>query len=124
MIATFSLLAIFMSCMGLFGLAAFIAESRNKEIGIRKVLGASVSRIVSLLSSDFVKLVCIAILIAIPIAWWAMDKWLQDFAYRIDIEWWMFTLAGITAITIALVTVSFQAVKAAVANPVDSLRNE
>ncbi len=124
MIATFSSLAIFMSCMGLFGLAAFIAESRNKEIGIRKVLGASVSCIVRLLSSDFVRLICIAILIAIPIAWWVMDKWLQDFAYRIDIEWWMFALAGMMAVGIALVTVSIQAIKAAVANPVDSLRNE
>lgn len=124
MINAFSLLAIFLSCMGLFGLAAFIAESRNKEIGIRKVLGASIMGIVKLLSSDFVKLVFIAILIASPIAWWMMNKWLQDFAYRIDIEWWMFALAGMMAIVVAIFTVATQAIRAAVANPVDSLRDE
>jgi ABC-type antimicrobial peptide transport system permease subunit len=124
MITIFSLLAIFLSCMGLFGLAAFIAESRNKEIGIRKVLGASVVGIVKLLSSDFVKLVFIAIFIATPIAWWMMNKWLQDFAYRIDIEWWVFAFAGMMAIIVAIFTVATQAVKAAVANPVGSLRDE
>lgn len=124
MITTFSLLAIFLSCMGLLGLATFIAESRNKEIGIRKVLGASVGGIVKLLSSDFVKLVVIAIFIATPIAWWMMDHWLQDFAYRIEIQWWMFMLAGLIALGITLITVSFQAVKSAMANPVDSLRDE
>jgi putative ABC transport system permease protein len=100
------------------------SQQRTKEIGIRKVLGSSVSDIVVLLSKDFVKMVLIAILIGSPIAWWTMNKWLQDFAYRIDIEWWMFVLTGILAIVIALLTVIFQAVKAALANPVDSLRDE
>ncbi|WP_028298025.1 ABC transporter permease [Olivibacter sitiensis] len=120
----FSLLAIFISCLGLLGLASYIAETRIKEIGIRKVLGASVSGIATLLTKDFVKLVLIAIIIASPIAWWAMSKWLEDFAYRIDIEWWMFALAGFAAIVIALLTVSGQAIRAAIANPVDSLRDE
>ncbi|GGH04931.1 FtsX-like permease family protein [Sphingobacterium alkalisoli] len=121
---TFSLLAIFISCLGLFGLISYITETRIKEIGIRKVLGASVSGIASMLSIDFVKLVFVAIIIATPIAWWAMNKWLADFAYRIDIQWWMFVLAGLLAIGIALFTVSWQAIRAAVANPVDSLRDE
>src|SRR5690606_28951524 len=99
-------------------------QQRTKEIGIRKVLGASVTGIVALLSKDFVKLVCLAIVIASPIAWWAMTKWLDDFAYRIDIQWWMFALAGAAAVAIALLTVSWQAIRAAVANPVDSLRDE
>ncbi len=120
----FAVLAIMIACLGLFGLAAFTTEQRTKEIGIRKVLGASVSGIVQLLSKDFVRLVLFALVIASPIAWWAMDQWLQDFAYRIDVEWWMFAIAGLTAVLIALLTVSFQAVKAAVANPVDSLRDE
>ncbi len=120
----FAVLAIVIACLGLFGLAAFTTEQRAKEMGIRKVLGASVNSIVQLLSKDFVKLVLISILIASPIAWWVMNKWLQDFAYRIDIEWWMFALSGLMALVIALLTVSFQAVKAAVANPVDSLRDE
>jgi putative ABC transport system permease protein len=123
-INSFTLVAIFISCLGLFGLAAFSAEQRNKEIGIRKVLGASVSGIVKLLSTDFLKLVMVAIVIATPIAWWAMNKWLEAFAYRINISWWVFVLAGISAIFIALFTVSFQAIKAAVANPVKSLRTE
>jgi putative ABC transport system permease protein len=120
----FSVLAILIACLGLFGLAAFTTEQRRKEIGIRKVLGASVSGITALLSKDFVKLVLIAIVIATPIAWWTMNKWLEDFAYRIDIQWWMFVLAGLAAVIIALITVSGQAIRAAVANPINSLRNE
>jgi putative ABC transport system permease protein len=123
-INSFTLMAILISCLGLFGLAAFSAEQRIKEIGIRKVLGASVFNLTSLLSKDFFRLVIIAIVIATPIAWWAMNKWLQGFAYRVHIAWWMFTLAGLLAIGIALITVSFQAIKAAVANPVKSLRTE
>src|SRR6185436_13317641 len=123
-INSFTIMAILISCLGLFGLAAFSAEQRKKEIGVRKVLGASVPGVVGLLSKDFLKLVGIAILIATPVAWWAMSKWLQGFAYRIEIRWWMFALAGIIAILIALITVSFQAVKAAIANPVKSLRTE
>ena len=120
----FALLAILISCLGLFGLAAYTAEQRSKEIGVRKVLGASVSGIVKLLSKDFLKLVGISILLAIPIAWYFMRDWLQDYAYRIEINWWVFVIAGIAAILIAIVTVSFQAVKAAIANPVDSLKTE
>ncbi|GAB3641510.1 ABC transporter permease [Spirosoma arcticum] len=120
----FAFLAIFISCLGLFGLATFTAEQRVKEIGVRKVLGASVGSIVGLLSQDFLKLVLIAIIIASPLAWWAMTKWLQGFAYKIDIEWWMFAGAGLLAVGIALLTVSFQSVKAAVVNPVKSLRSE
>jgi putative ABC transport system permease protein len=120
----FSGLTIFISCLGLFGLAIFTAESRTKEIGVRKVLGASIAGIVALLSKDFLKLVLIAILIASPIAWYAMNQWLKDFAYKIDIEWWMFVGAGLLAIGIALLTVSFQSVKAALMNPVKSLRSE
>ncbi len=120
----FAFLAIFISCLGLFGLVTFTAEQRIKEIGIRKVLGASVSGIVRMLSKDFLKLVIIAALIAFPIAWWAMNQWLQDFAYRVDIGWWAFVVAGVAALLIALVTVSFQAIKAAVANPAKSLRTE
>ena len=123
-INSFTLIAILISCLGLFGLATFSAEQRNKEIGIRKVLGASVSGIVQLLSKDFLRLVLIAIVIATPIAWWAMNKWLQNFAYKIDISWWMFAIAGLLAIAIALFTVSFQAIKAAISNPVKSLRTE
>ena len=121
---TFSVLAVLIACLGLFGLAAFTAEQRTKEIGVRKVLGASVSSIVALLSKDFLKLVLIAIVIATPLAWYAMNRWLQDFAYRIDIEWWVFALAGLLAVGIALLTVSFQSVKAALMNPVKSLRSE
>lgn len=117
-------IAVIISCLGLFGLVTLTSFQRTKEIGIRKVLGASVTGIVQLLSAEFVKLVLIALVIASPIAWWAMNKWLQDFAYRIQIEWWMFGLTGLAAVTIALVTVSFQAIKAALANPVKSLRSE
>lgn len=120
----FTFLALFIGCMGLFGLASHNVLQRTKEIGIRKVLGASVQQIVQLLSKDFIKVVLIATLLAFPLAWWAMNKWLQDFAYRIDIQWWMFALAGLTALGIALLTVSFQAIRAAVANPVESLRSE
>lgn len=121
---TFSGLSILISCIGLLGMTVFTAEQRRKEIGIRKVMGASVADIAGLLSSDFVKLVCIAILIAFPIAWWAINKWLEDFAYRIAINWWMFALSGLLTLAIAIVTLSFQAIKAAVANPVKSLRAE
>ncbi|MFT3826361.1 MAG: ABC transporter permease [Chitinophagaceae bacterium] len=122
-INSFTFMAILISCLGLFGLAAFSAEQRNKEIGIRKVLGASVSGIVQLLSKDFLKLVLIAIIIATPIAWWAMHKWLQAFAYRVTLSWWMFAAAGVAAIAIALLTVSSQAIKAALMNPVKSLKS-
>jgi putative ABC transport system permease protein len=121
---SFTVFAISIACLGLFALSAFMAEQRTKEIGIRKVLGASINNITSLLSKDFVKLVIIAIVIASPIAWWAMSKWLQDFAYRIDIDWKFFAVAGIMALLIAMFTISFQAIKAAVANPVKSLRSE
>lgn len=119
-----SLWAIFIACLGLFGLATFTVESRIKEIGVRKVLGASVPGIVSLLSKDFLVLVFIAFLIASPLAWYAMHKWLQDFAYRVDIGWWVFLVAGFIAFMIALLTVCFRAIRAAVANPVQSLRTE
>lgn len=117
-------LAIFISCLGLFGLASYSAERRIKEIGVRKVMGASVAGIVALLSRDFLKLVLTAILIATPIAWWAVRSWLNDFAYRIEIEWWMFLLAGALAVMVALFTISFQSIKAALMNPVKSLRAE
>ncbi|MDQ6478304.1 ABC transporter permease [Dyadobacter sp. LHD-138] len=117
-------LAILISCLGLFGLASFSVEQRVKEIGVRKVLGASVAQIVNLISQDFIKLVLIAFVIASPLAWYAMNKWLADYAYRIDIPWWVFVLAGILAIAIALLTVSFQSIKAALKNPVKSLRSE
>ncbi len=120
----FTILAIAIACLGLFGLAAYAAEQRTKEIGIRKVMGASVSLIVAMLSRDFIKLVCIAILISSPIAWWAMNKWLQNFAYRTSFQWWVIAVAGLTAIIIAFITISFQSFKAAVANPVKSLRSE
>ena len=120
----FAFLAIFISCLGLFGLVTFTAEQRTKEIGIRKVLGASVTGIIQMLSTDFLKLVLLASLIAFPIAWWAMDNWLADYAYKVDIGWWIFPIAGITAMLIALLTVSFQAIKAAFANPVTALRSE
>jgi putative ABC transport system permease protein len=120
----FSFLAIGLACLGLFGLVAFSARQRTKEIGIRKVLGANIPGIVALLSREFLQLVLIASVIAFPVAWWAMNKWLQDFAYRIHIQWWMFAAAGVTALLIALITISFEAIKAAVVNPVQSLRTE
>ena len=122
--SVFSTLAIVISCLGLFGLAAYTAERRTKEIGIRKVLGASVARISGLLSKDFVKLVLIASIIAFPIAWWIMHDWLKNYEYRIEISWWIFLEAGLLALLIAIFTISFQAIKAAVANPVKNLRTE
>jgi putative ABC transport system permease protein len=121
---SFAVLAIIIGCMGLFGLSAYTASQRIKEIGIRKVLGASVPDITKMLSKDFLKLVIIAIVIASPIAWWAMSKWLEDFAYRVNISWWIFVVAGALALLIAMLTVSLQAIKAAIANPIKSLRTE
>jgi putative ABC transport system permease protein len=120
----FAIIAVVISCLGLFGLTAFTAERRAKEIGIRKVLGASIAGITRLLTKDFLKLVLIAVVIASPVAWYVMSKWLQDFAYRINISWWMFITAGLLVVVIAIITVSFQAIKAAIANPVKSLRTE
>ncbi len=124
LIKYFAIIAIFIACLGLFGLAAFTAEQRTKEIGIRKVLGASVFSITSLLSQNFLKLILLSIVIATPLAWLAMNKWLQNFAYKTTISWWMFVLTGGIAILIALITISFQSIKAAIANPVKSLRSE
>ena len=121
---TFAVLAILIACLGLFGLVTYAAEQRTKEIGIRKVLGANVANIVTMISKDFLKLVLIASVIAFPVAWWAMNKWLQDFAYRVNISWWVFALAACIAMLIALITIGFQSIKAAVANPVRSLRTE
>ena len=120
----FSSLSMFLAALGVLGLIVQAIAERVKEIGIRKVLGASAVGIVKMLSSDFVKLIFIAVFIASPIAWWAMNQWLKDFAYRIEVQWWMFGMAGVLAIVVAVVTVSFQAIKAAIANPVDSLRDE
>jgi len=120
----FAMLAIFIACMGLLGLAMYVIRLRTKEIGIRKVLGASTPGLVALLSKDFLKLVLIAIVIASPIAWYVMNRWLQEFAYKIDIEWWMFAVAGLLAVGIAVLTVSFQSIKAALTNPITSLRSE
>ncbi|HEY6978639.1 MAG TPA: FtsX-like permease family protein, partial [Chitinophagaceae bacterium] len=120
----FASFAIFIACLGLLGLSLFATAQRTKEIGVRKVLGASVSNIVMLLSKDFIKLVLIAFIIASPVAWYIMHTWLQDFAYRINISWWIFIAAGLLALIIALLTISFQSIKAAVANPVKSLRTE
>jgi len=122
--SAFALIAIIIASLGLFGLSAFVIEQRTKEIGIRKVLGASVQSVLLLVSKEFLLLVGIAFIISVPVTWWAMHVWLQDFAYRINISWWVFVVAGIVAILIALLTVSFQAVKAAIANPVKSLRTE
>jgi ABC-type antimicrobial peptide transport system permease subunit len=122
--STFSFISIFISCLGLFGLASFTAERKTKEIGIRKVLGATVPSIISMLSKDFIKWILATNLIAWPVAYYFMNKWLQDFAYRIEMSWWMFALAGGIALVIALITVSWQAIKAATANPVESLRYE
>jgi len=121
---SFAILAIFVACLGLFGLATYMAEQRTKEIGIRKVLGASVGNVMNMLSKDFIILVLISSVIAFPLAWWAMHSWLQDFAYRITIGWWIFFTAGAIAFLIAFITVSSQAIKAALANPVKSLRTE
>jgi putative ABC transport system permease protein len=120
----FAVLAIFISCLGLLGLASYSTMQRTKEIGIRKVIGSSVSGIVNLLSKDFLKLVLISFFIAAPVSWYFMHRWLQDFAYRTNISWWVFVIAGIAALMIALLTISVQAIRAAVANPVKSLRTE
>ena len=119
-----SMVAIILSCMGLFGMAFIIIRQRVKEIGVRKVLGASVTGITALITKEFIRPVIIALVVATPIAWWAMTKWLQDFTYRISIQWWVFIAAGVIAVLIAILTVSFHAVKAAIANPVKSLRTE
>ena len=120
----FAILAIFISCMGLYGLSAFMAEQRTKEIGVRKVLGASVFNVVYLLSTGFTRLILIAVVIAVPIAWFAVDSWLKSFAYRIDISWTIFLTASLSALLIAWFTVSYESIKAAIANPVKSLRTE
>jgi putative ABC transport system permease protein len=119
-----AILTIFISCIGLFGLSVLAAEKRTKEVGIRKVLGASVRGVVTILSEDFLKLICIALIIAIPAAWMVANKWLQNYPYRITLSWWLFAFAAILVIMIALITVSFQAIRAAIANPVKSLRTE
>jgi putative ABC transport system permease protein len=123
-ITSFGLIAMIICSLGLYGLSSYMAETRFKEIGIRKVMGANVSQIVAMMSAEFVKLVLIAFLIAVPIAWFAMDKWLESFAYRMPVQWIVFVWAGLVAISIALITVSFESIKAATANPVQSLRNE
>jgi ABC-type antimicrobial peptide transport system permease subunit len=120
----FAGLTILISCMGLFGLATFMAETRTKEIGVRKVLGANVSAIVLLLSRDFLKLVIIAFIIATPVAWYAMNTWLQNYSYRVGIEWWIFAGAGFLSILIAAITTGYQSIRAATANPVKSLKME
>jgi ABC-type antimicrobial peptide transport system permease subunit len=120
----FACLTIFISCLGLFGLATYMAENRIKEIGVRKILGASVTGITTLLSKDFVKLVIISFFIAAPLAWLGMYKWLQSYTYRVEIQWWVFALAGLLSVLIALLTISYQSIKAAVANPAKSLRAE
>ncbi|HXB95926.1 MAG TPA: FtsX-like permease family protein, partial [Puia sp.] len=120
----FAGLTIFVACLGLFGLATFMAEQRTREIGIRKVLGAGTTTIVTLLSKDFLRLVGLAFIVASPIAWWVMNKWLQDFAYRITIPWWVFALTAVLVMLITFLTIGFRAMRAASANPVDSLRTE
>jgi putative ABC transport system permease protein len=121
---TFSIFALIIACLGLLGLATYTAEQRTKEIGIRKVLGADVSGIVTLLSKDFIRLVLVAIIIATPLSWYAMNRWLEGFAYKVEVSWWIYPLAGILAIIIALLTISSQAIKAALMDPVKSLRSE
>ena len=120
----FAGLAMFISCLGLYGLSAFVAERRSKEISLRKVLGASIAGLIGLLSKDFLKLVLLAFLIASPLAWYAMHRWLEGFAYHMDISVWIFAWAGGIALVIALLTVSYQAIKAALTNPIHSLRNQ
>jgi len=119
-----AILTILIACLGLFGLATYAAEQRIKEIGVRKVLGASIGSIIVILTKDFVKLVLIAALIAFPVAGWAMHSWLKGFAYHVEMKWWVFALAGIVAITIALLTISYQTIRAALMNPVKSLKSE
>ncbi|MES1214339.1 MAG: FtsX-like permease family protein, partial [Bacteroidota bacterium] len=120
----FAAIAIFLSCLGLYGLASFMAVQRIKEVGIRKVLGASTANIVYLFSKEFIILISIAFVIATPVAWYFMQNWLQDYSYRINISWWLFAAGGLASVIIALTTISFQAIKAALANPVKSLRTE
>ncbi len=122
--SAFAILAIFISCLGIFGLASFVAEQRTKEIGLRKVLGASVFNLWYLISREFVLLVAISLLIATPVSFYFMHNWLQNYTYRSDISWWIFAAVGIGAIAITLLTVSYQAIRAAIANPVASLRSE
>jgi putative ABC transport system permease protein len=117
-------LSLFIACLGLFGLATHLAQQRTKEIGIRKVLGASAASIVGLLSQDFIRLILIAILVAAPLAYWAMNQWLSGFAYRIHVPWWVFAVAGVLAILVAFFTIASQALRAALSNPVKSLRSE
>nr|HMQ63986.1 FtsX-like permease family protein [Flavilitoribacter sp.] len=121
---TFAVLAILIGCLGLLGLSAYTIAQRTKEIGVRKVLGATTAGITALLARDFLRLVLIAIVIATPLAWWIMNNWLQDFASRISIPWWIFAVSGGLAVVVAFLTVSFQSVKAALANPAESLKNE
>ena len=117
-------MTILVACLGLLGLVTYAAEQRIKEIGIRKVLGASVGGIVSLLSVDFIKLIGIAAVIALPVSWWSMHQWLQNFAYRINVEWWIFLLASILAMLVALFTVGIKAIRVAMGNPIKALRSE
>jgi putative ABC transport system permease protein len=124
LLLAFTILTIVIACLGLFGLITFTVEQRVKEIGIRKVLGADVGSMVTLLTKSLLKVVLISLLVAVPLSWLMMNKWLEDFAYRIHMQWWMFALSGIISLTIAMVTLSFQAIKAALANPVKSLRSE
>jgi putative ABC transport system permease protein len=122
--SAFTIIAILIAGLGLFGLAAYMVEQRTREIGIRKVLGASVTSVLILVSREFLILVGFAFLIAIPLTWWGMQQWLQEFAYRTTLAWWIFPLAGIAALILAMLTISFQAARAATANPIDSLHNE
>jgi putative ABC transport system permease protein len=124
LVLLFSCISIMISALGLFSLSAFVAEQRRKEIGIRKVMGAAVAQITAMLSKEFLALVLIALMIGSPIGYWIMNKWLQNFTYRIDVSWWVFVVAGALALFIDLVTVSFHAIRAAIANPVKALRNE
>jgi putative ABC transport system permease protein len=124
MLTTFTILAIIISSLGLLGLILYTTERRTKEIGIRKVLGASVSHIVALLSKDFIQLILIAVVLASPIAWFLMHKWLENFAYQIDIQWWVFAITALIAVGMALLTIGWQSFKTAMANPVKALRNE
>jgi ABC-type antimicrobial peptide transport system permease subunit len=120
----FAALTVFISCLGLFGLATYMAENRVKEIGVRKVLGASVGGIATLLSKDFLKLVIVSFVVAAPLAWWAMYTWLKNYPYRVEIKWWVFAMSAVLTVSIAVLTVSYQAIRAALANPAKSLRSE
>ena len=124
LLSLFTAVTIFISCLGLLGLAAYATERRRKELGVRKVLGASVEGLVVLLSKDFVLLVLLSLIVASPVAWYFMNKWLETFSYRIDVSWWIFAVAALLAMALALLSVSFQAVKAAMSNPVKNLRME